>query len=110
MDDGEILARATAVGDFFGKALRRDALDDWNLAKELGELLIRIEQDSNSDLMGRVLLVRARRHLGSAAEAIAALRDCRERISSRELKQWEQELLVPVLAQEEQFLNESFRT
>ncbi len=63
--DGELLARVAGMDDFFGCALRRDTLNDWNSAKDLGEFLIRIEPDSDIEILGQVLLVRACRHLAA---------------------------------------------
>ena len=39
--DLEILTRATNFENFFQSVLLEDALEDWCLAKELGELLVR---------------------------------------------------------------------
>ena len=100
--DGEVLAKVAGVNDFFGSVLLRDMLDDWNLAKDLGEFLIRIEPDS---IVGRVLLVRAYRRLGGSAPAIERLKDCRDRISSCQLQPSEAEVLLPVLAEEEKLLS-----
>ena len=101
--DGEILARAAKEKDFFGSVFYKDSLDDWTLAKELGEFLIRIEPDS--EILGHALLARACRHLGDAKRAFEELQQCRNRIVRGELTASEKELFLPVLAKEEELLS-----
>jgi hypothetical protein len=102
--DGELLTKILNTKEFFRSALYSDNLDDWTLAKELGEFLVRIEPDS--EIMGHALLVRAYRHLGERCRALEELEQCRVRTAQRELKPWEKELFVPFLAEEEKLLSE----
>jgi hypothetical protein len=65
--DNDLLQRVVAAidkADFFRSILQNDTFEDWNLAKEFGEFLVRIEPDS--EVMGHALLVRAHRHLGNS--------------------------------------------
>lgn len=99
--DGELLSeavRAIETKDFFRSVLLNDAFDDWNLAKELGDFLVRTEPDS--DVMGHALLARAHRHLGNTSLALYELKQCRIRIANRDLLPWEKELLLPLLTEE----------
>jgi len=102
-DDGDVLARVAKENDFFGSVLHEDRFDDWSLAKNLGELLIRTEPDS--EIMGHALLVRACRHLRDSQRALVELEQCRVRIANRELKPWEAGLFLPFLAEEEKLLS-----
>ena len=102
MADGELLAKVLQKKEFFESVLHNDSFDDWNLAKELGEFLIRIEPDS--EIMGHLLLTRAYRHLGNRGRALDELKECQLRTSNRELKPWEANLFLPVLLLEEKLL------
>jgi hypothetical protein len=102
MSDGELLAKVIQSKDFFQSVLYDDTFDDWNLAKELGEFLIRIEPDS--EIMGHALLARAYRHLGNRQRALDELIECQLRASDRELKPWEADLFLPLLAEEKKLL------
>ena len=101
--DAQLLMRVSNVRDFFGSAWR-DSLDDWDLAKDFGEFLVRTLPES--EVMGHALLVRANRHVGNLALALAELELCKARIVNRKLEPWEIEMLVPLLAQEEKLLSE----
>src|ERR1700686_789160 len=96
--DGELLAKVIQNKDFFQSVLHNDSFDDWNLAKELGEFLVRIEPDS--EIMGHALLTRAYRHLGNFQRALDELRQCQFRASNRELKRWEADMFLPLLEEE----------
>jgi hypothetical protein len=72
MSDGELLAKVIQSNDFFQSVLYNDSFEDWNLAKELGEFLVRIEPDS--EIMGHALLTRAHRHLGNRQRALDELK------------------------------------
>lgn len=61
--------------DFLGFVFLRDSLDDWNLAKDMGEFLIRTIP--SSEIMGHALLTRAHRHLGNLELARSELRESR---------------------------------
>lgn len=76
MDDPEsqLLAKLNKIEDFFRAVLQEDKLEDWNLAKDFGEFLIRIEPQ---EPMGHALLARAYRHLGSPECARQELEQCR---------------------------------
>jgi len=102
MSDGELLAKVIQHKDFFQSVLCDDNFADWNLAKELGEFLVRIEPDP--EIMGHALLIRAHRHLGNRQLALAELKECKLRASNRDLKPWEAELFLPLLAEEQQLL------
>lgn len=103
MSDGELLAKVIQKKDFFERVLD-DSFDDWSLAKELGEFLVRIEPDS--EIMGHLLLTRASRHLGDSQRALDELRACQVRASNRELKPWEKDLFLPLLSKEEELLSQ----
>ncbi len=102
MSDGELLAKVIQSKDFFQSVLHNDSFEDWNLAKELGEFLVRIEPDS--EIMGHALLTRAYRHLGNRQCALDELKECQLRASNRELKPWEVDLFLPLLSEEEKHL------
>lgn len=53
--DAAILTRVLNINHFLESVLYIDSLDDWSLAKDLGELLIRIDAE---EIMGHVLLAR----------------------------------------------------
>lgn len=64
--DKELLRRvvnAIDKKDLFRSTLLSDTFDDWNLAKDLGEFLVRVGSDS--EVIGHALLTRAHRHLGN---------------------------------------------
>lgn len=100
--DQELLTRVNSKGNFFQSVVVDDASTDWNLAKDLGEFLVRTEPDS--EVMGHALLVRACRHLNDVERAVEELRQCRVRLAGRELKPWERELFLPFLEEEERRL------
>jgi hypothetical protein len=102
MSDGELLAKVIQSGDFFESVLHNDSFDDWNLAKELGEFLVRIEPAS--EIMGHVLLTRAHRHLGNRQGALDELKECQLRTLNRKLEPWEADLFLPLLSEEEKLL------
>ena len=102
--DADLLGKAIGIKDFFGSVLLRDDVTDWNLAKEVGEFLIRIEPGSNVELVGRVLLVRACRHLADKNRALDELKQCWQEIPHRRLAPVELEMFVPLLSKEEKLL------
>src|SRR5579864_4210281 len=99
--DGELLARVSDTRDFFQSVLYRDTLPDWNLAKDFGEFLVRILPN---DIMGHAFLARAHRHLGNLEVARRELNQCRQHSRARELEQWEAEVFLPLLDEEERLL------
>jgi hypothetical protein len=98
--DWEILARANKIGNFFGTVLLEDALEDWNLARDLGELLIRLMPE---EVMGHALVARACRHLGETERARRELTQCR--IMTKHPS--ETRLFASFLAEEEKLLSEA---
>ena len=101
--DRELLARVIKTKGFLESVFLEDSLDDWSLAKDLGEFLVRNEPDS--DMMGHALLARAHRHLGSRERALQELKECQTRAAQRELKPWEVEFFLPLIQEEEKFLS-----
>jgi hypothetical protein len=97
--DGELLARVLGTKDFFECVVYRDNLNDWSLARDFGDFLVRIEPDD--EIMGHAFLARAYRHLGDSRRAVEELQQCRVLALNRQLKPWESELFLPFLAQEE---------
>ena len=102
--DASILTRVTTIENFFESVLHKDSLDDWSLAKDLGELLIRIDTE---EIMGHALLARACRHIGDHKRAREELDKCRELVARQELMPPQLDLFLPVLSEEEKYLPES---
>src|SRR6266478_6918642 len=100
--DASILARVTKIESFFESVLYEDSLDDWSLAKELGELLIRIDTE---EIMGHALLARACRHIGDRKRAHEELDKCRELVARQEVTPGQLDLFLPVLSEEERLLS-----
>lgn len=100
--DGELLQKVCGIHDFFGSVFLRDDLDDWSLARDFGEFLVRTLADQ--DVTGHALLTRAYRHLGNMKLAHSELRECLMRTKTRELKPWELELFGGLLESEEKLL------
>jgi len=99
--DADLLARVVQTGDFFHLVLSKDSLDDWNLARRLGEFLTRIEPD---EAMGHAVLARAYRHLGDSKRALEELEQCRLRVRRGNMKASEAKLFSSLLAEEERLL------
>jgi len=59
--DKELFSRMNHVKGFAEETLRNDTLEDWNLAKNFGEFMLRI---APRDILGHALVARACRHLG----------------------------------------------
>lgn len=100
-DPDEVLTRivnAIEKKDFFRSILLNDAFDDWNLAKDFGSFLTRIEPE---EVMGHALLARAYRHLGELENALAELKQCRVRVAHPS----EKELFLTFVAEEEKLLS-----
>ncbi len=95
--DAELLTRIGNIKDFFESVLQNDALDDWHLARDLGEFLIRTEPE---EVMGHALVARASRHLGDLDRALQELEQCRIRHKHPS----ETDLFVSFLAEEEKLL------
>ncbi len=101
--DAELLVRVNSSDDFFGSVFTRDSLDDWNLAKDFGEFLVRILPDA--EIMGHAVLARAYRHLGELELAFDELKQCRARSANRKLEPWEIEMFAPFFAEEQKLLS-----
>ena len=95
--DAEILTRVSKIEGFLASVLYKDALDDWELAKDLGELLIRIDGE---EIMGHALLARACRHIGDRRRASEELGKCKALITRQNLSAPHRELFLQALSQE----------
>jgi|SRR5271165_3420440 len=73
--DLEMLTRVEETGDFFRRLFLRDELTDWNLAREFGQYIIRLQPN---ECGGHFILARALRHLGEPEHARAELQLCKE--------------------------------
>ena len=96
--DAEILTRVSKIENFLESVLYKDSLDDWKLAKDLGELLIRIDGEG---IMGHALLARACRHLGDLERSLSELEQCRVRVPHPPPQT---EMFLSFLAEEERLL------
>ncbi|SRR5258708_5762948 len=95
--EGELIDRVAEKDDFF-QSVFNDELDDWDLAKDFGEFLVRLDPE---DALGHALLTRAHRHLGNPKSALEELQRCRVRIGLPS----EIEAFTPFLATEERLLS-----
>ena len=80
-DSDDVLTRVVSAiesRDFFNSVLVNDNFDDWNLARDLGNFLTRIEPE---EIVGHALLARACRHLGEPERAFAELEQCRAAVA-----------------------------
>lgn len=93
----EKVAERAARKSFFEPIIYEDRLDDWSLAKDFGEFLIR--QDPN-EVMGHALVARACRHLGDIGRARTELEECRVRTPHPVEKQ----MFLTFIAEEEKKL------
>jgi hypothetical protein len=98
--DSVVLERVNRIPDFFGSALLRDDLKDWELARDFGAYLLRIDTDQ---LLGRLLLARAYRHLGDHDRAIIELTKCKSALATEPLTSGEREVIMSVLEREEAY-------
>jgi hypothetical protein len=101
--DRDLLARVNSIDDFFGSILVRDTLDDWNLARDFGEFLVR--NDLGSEGMGHLLMARAYRHLGNVERAIAEMKECQSFVIKQKLEPDELALFMQVLEKERKLLS-----
>ena len=97
MDEEDLLNRVVNREDFARRVLVDDSFDEWELARELGEFLLRIEPD---DLTHRLILARAYRHLGDTQLAVEQLLNCERIIKDTKLGDVETELIVPMVSDE----------
>jgi hypothetical protein len=100
MNDPErqLLTRLSKIEDFFRSVLYDDSLDDWYLALDFGEFLVRIEP---REAMGYALLARAHRHVGNLECARVELEKCRALTRNPS----EVELFLSFLAEEDRLLS-----
>ena len=99
--ESDALRRITASKDFAGAILVADDVDDWSLAKQFGEILVRVLPGY---LIGHLILARAYRHIGEPQLAAEQIETCRRLISDAAQPAISQEWLLPVLAEEEKHL------
>ena len=102
--DPELLKRvvdAIEEKNFFGSVLLHDRFDDWELVRELGSFLVRI---NDSEILGHALLLRAYRHMGKREPALSELKECRARTSR--FQPGEEEMFVRLVSEESGFLSE----
>jgi hypothetical protein len=100
-EDNQLLARVLKQEKFLEAVLLNDTLEDWNLAKELGEFLLRVFPE---DIVGHALLLRAFRHTGNLTRAAEELTACRGFIERQELTPKQLDLFLPILQNEDRLL------
>ena len=61
------------IKNFAEGVLRDDILGDWNLAKNLGEFVIRLGPE---DILGHALVARACRYVGDRTRALEEIERC----------------------------------
>lgn len=96
--EGELISRVAKIDNFLQSVLSDD-LDDWILAKDFGEILVRLDPE---EALGHAVLARAYRHLGDRGRASAEVNHCRSSI----MQPAEAEVLGLLLAEEERLLSE----
>jgi hypothetical protein len=99
--DEVLLARVVSSiekKDFCRSILVDDVFDDWHLAQDFANFLIRIEPE---EIMGHAILARAYRHLGERKKARLELEKCRVRTPHPA----EEELLRGFLESEDKLLS-----
>ena len=100
--EGELFTKVLAEKDFARLLVFEDFARDWELARDLGEYLDRIEPDL---LIAHVILAKAYRHVGDLSRARAEL-DHRESLITRTtVAALERDSLGPVIDQEERLLS-----
>jgi hypothetical protein len=95
--DKELFLRLSPIQDFARDAIYNDALEDWNLAKDFGEFMIRI---APQDILGHALVTRACRHLGDRTRAVEEMQRCRALFAEGDLKTMELEVFGSFLEKE----------
>ncbi len=96
--DGRLLGTLNNKQDVFRSILQEDRFDDWHLAKDFGEFLIRIEPQ---EAIGHAVLARAFRHLGNNDHAREELEQCQLLVRHP----YDADLLLPFLSDENRFLS-----
>src|SRR5690349_17103203 len=74
----EVLNRVLQKEGFSGSLLSEDSVDDWALARDLGEYRVLVNPEM---LVGHLILARASRHLGDEPRALEEVARCRELLS-----------------------------
>ncbi len=100
-EDRELLIRVTDTKDFVRSVLVEDNFDDWKLAQQLGEFLIRIDPEG---FLGHLILARACRHQGDRERAMHEFDQCRSLIASGRVDPSEQMAFAPEFEKEQQIL------
>lgn len=95
--DKELFSRLSKIKDFAEGVLRNDTLEDWNLAKNFGEFMIRI---APRDILGHALVARASRHLGDRRRALEEIEQCRVLFTSGDLTTMELQVFGPFIEKE----------
>ena len=90
------------IKNFAEAVLLDDSLDDWNLVRDFGEFLVRLDAD---EILGHALLARACRHIGDRRRAREELGKCRA-LASQGLSPGQREIFLPLLSEEEKHLSE----
>ncbi len=100
--DAEIVTKVSKIEGFFESVLYDDNLEDWKLAKDFGELFVRLDDE---EITGHALLARACRHLGDLERAGTELERCRVLVEYPMIKDGK-ELFLSFLAEEERLLSQ----
>src|SRR5580700_11625503 len=95
--DKELFSRLSRVNDFAKEAIYNDTLEDWSLAKDFGEYLVRTAPE---DILGHALVARACRHLGDRTRALEEINRCRTLFADGDLTTMEREVFGPFLEKE----------
>jgi hypothetical protein len=95
--DKELFSKLSEIKDFAEVALRDDTLGDWNLAKQFGEFMIRMDPE---DILGHALVARACRHLGDRARALEEINRCQTLFADEDLTTMERGVFGPFLERE----------
>ena len=98
----EVFTRVRQKEGFSGSLLSEDSVDDWALARDLGEYHVLVSPDM---LVGHLILARACRHLGDEPRALEEVARCRELLSTERILPIERNVLVPQLEREERLLS-----
>jgi len=95
--DKELFSRLSQIKDFAEGVLRSDILEDWTLARDFGEFMIRIAPE---DILGHAMVARACRHLGDRTRAVEEIERCRDHLASGDLTTIELEVFGPFIEEE----------
>src|SRR5215471_11895555 len=95
--DRDLFSRLSRVKDFTEQVILNDMLEDWNLAKDFGEFMIRIAPE---DILGHALVARASRHLGDCTRALEEVGRCQDLFNDQNLTAMERRAFGPFLEKE----------